>query len=98
MSTNYSYAPRHTWTPEEIAQVWEAFGDADTPEALDLFAPDDWEDLYENMTDEELGSERDKLREKAGRWRAGTEMGFSPEDISLFGARTNWLACEEDRA
>lgn len=77
---------RRVWTLLELAQVRERFGPHDTPEALDLFAPNEWLTYYEEATDEDLRAERDGLRIKRARWRAGAEMGFSPGEVAMFGA------------
>lgn len=89
---------RSAWTPDEVAQVIDVFGAPDTPETLDLFCPDDWEDMHEVVPEDELVallfSERASLRRKAARWHAATEMGLSGEDAALFGARALWIIHE----
>ena len=92
------WSPRSTWTPAEIAQVRETFGAADTPEALDLFAPDDWQEWRERVPDGELvgvlRQERESLRRKAAHNRAAAEMGFSAEEAALFGTHALRLVDE----
>lgn len=83
---------RSTWTAAERLQVRGTFGAADEAEALELFAPDDWAELQEIVPagdlEDYLFAERESLRRKAARNRAGAEMGFSPGEIALMGART----------
>ncbi len=86
--------PRCDWTLEEVAQVRETFGAAAAPAALDLFAPDDWEELYENMTKEELVSELKRLRRKVvrgQRWDSAEQMGICFDDAYLLGIITDRL-------
>ena len=82
---------RSEWTPAERLQVRGVFGPEHEAEALDLFAPDDWEEFCEAVPAGELVAvlyaERAALRRKRLRWAAGREMGFSPPEIALAGAR-----------
>ena len=87
----YEYIPRYTWTPEEIAQVRETYGEADTPEALELWGADDWEEWHHIVPKGELTEAlfegRDRLRIKRARLRAGAEMGFGVGEAAIMGVR-----------
>jgi predicted negative regulator of RcsB-dependent stress response len=98
VSTDYHYAPRGIWTLEEIAQVRQTFGDAEASEALDLFAPDDWQVLYENMAGEDLVSERDRLQAKTEHYRAAEAMGIGDKEAAIMRVRAMMVAHEEGSA
>lgn len=90
---------REHWTPEEIARVREMLGSENVPEALELFAPHDWEALYElEYTSEQFLEELAYLRRKRARWRAAAEMGFSLGEAALMGARGMMIEHEEGSA
>ena len=93
---------RSTWTPEEVLQVREVFGVEGEAEALDLFAPADWEEFQEIVPKDQLRgflvSTRDSYRRKAARWEAARGMGFTLAEATLAGATANAIRGETGRA
>lgn len=68
---------REHWAPEEIAQVREMLGSENGPEALELFAPHDWETLCElGYTGEQFLEELAYLRRKRGALARGGGDGI----------------------
>jgi hypothetical protein len=87
---------RNDWTPEEVSQVRERLAPENVPDALELFAPNEWPTYYEYATDDELEEELAMLRVKAERMRAAREMGLGVEEAALWGAMSMAIEHEHE--